>query len=99
MLTGQITLSIAASLTLAIAPSDLPPVVRFVLSPALLVGMVAARQYMKSFWGPYGGTRVPLPGMGDYNEAQRKTKAILDVLEWLEYSWVAASFGWGLIRT
>ena len=26
--------------------------------------------------------------MGEYNEAQRKTKAILDAMEWLEYSWL-----------
>lgn len=35
--------------------------------------------------------------MGDYNEAQRKTGVILDVLEWLSYTWIVSSLGWALV--
>lgn len=30
--------------------------------------------------------------MEEYNEAERRTENLLKVLEYLEYSWVAASF-------
>lgn len=42
-------------------------------------------------------TRVPLPKMEDYNEAERKTENLLQVLEYLEYSWVLTSFINGMI--
>ncbi|QIX01534.1 hypothetical protein AMS68_007051 [Peltaster fructicola] len=92
-----IVASMAGALTLATIPSHLPFYVRFMMSPALLIGSIAARQHIVSFWGPQGGTRVPLPKMGDFNQAQRKTKEVLNVLQWLEWSWVATSFGWGVL--
>jgi len=41
--------------------------------------------------------RVPLPNMGAYNDAQRATEKMLEVLQWIEWSWVGASLGAGMI--
>lgn len=70
------------------------------MSPAVLVGIHAARAYIKSYWAPKDGknsTRVPLPQMGDYNEAERRTENLLQVLEYLEYSWVLTSLVHGIM--
>lgn len=69
----------------------------------MLVGVLFARAHIKNYWAPSDGKtvgpRVPLPNMGDYNEAQRKTQDLLKVLEYLEYSWVAASFVNGMLAS
>ena len=66
----------------------------------MLVVTIAAREHVKRYWAPKDGktsTRIPLPNMGDYNEAERRTENLLEIMEYLEYSWVAASFVHGLI--
>lgn len=66
----------------------------------MLIGVLAARGYIKSYWAPQDGknvTRVPLPQMGDYNEAERRTENLLEILQYLEYSWVLTSFVHGMI--
>ena len=35
--------------------------------------------------------------MGKYNEAQRATEQLLEVLQWVEWSWVGASLGAGMV--
>lgn len=70
------------------------------ISPVMLVGIIAARSHIKSYWAPTDGknsTRVPLPKMQDYNEAECRTENLLQVLEYLEYSWVLTSFVHGMI--
>lgn len=62
----------------------------------LLLSVLFAQRHVKSYWAPYdgktAGPRIPLPSMEDYNEALRRTEALLDTLEHLEYGWVACSF-------
>jgi hypothetical protein len=68
---------------------------RMLTSPALLVLVLGARGHIKNYWTPRDGknaTRIPLPKMHDYNEAARQTEKLLQVLEYLEYSWVLTSF-------
>lgn len=73
---------------------------RLTTSPALLVLVLFARGHIKNYWAPTDGkniTRVPLPKMEDYNEAERKTEKILKLLEYLEYSWALTSFINGMV--
>ena len=70
------------------------------LSPALLVGVLFARGNIKKYWTPRDGknaTRIPLPKMGEYNVALQQTELLLQILEFLEYSWVATAFINGMI--
>jgi hypothetical protein len=51
---------------------------------------------MAEYWagskdGKTAGMRVPLPKMGDYNEAQKRTEELLKVLDYLMMSWLATS--------
>lgn len=93
----QIFASIVGGSVLATIPERLPYWARFAVAPVLLLATVGARYHIKQFWGPQGGTRVPLPKMGDFNHAQRKTKTVMDVLALLEYSWVATTFARGML--
>ncbi|CAK4032662.1 hypothetical protein AC578_2332 [Lecanosticta acicola] len=101
--TGAIAIfaSLIASLTLAVAPHALLKIVRVGISPVLLVAILFARAHIKNYWAPKDGktvgVRIPLPKMEQYNEAQRQTQKLLKVLEYLEYSWVAASFVNGML--
>lgn len=55
---------------------------------------------MQNYWAPSDGKTVgiklPLPNMEGYNEAQQATQNLLQMLQWLEYSWVAGTLGEGL---
>lgn len=97
----QILASLVGSVTLAAGGSYLPSWVRFGASPTLLVAVLFARGHIKNYWAPTDGktvgTRIPLPNLEDYNEAQRKTEDLLQTLEYLEYGWVATSFVAGMI--
>jgi hypothetical protein len=68
---------------------------RYGASPAMCIGVFLARKHVQDYWargdGKTVGVRVPLPKMGDYNEAQRRTEELLKVLEWLVVSWLATS--------
>ncbi|KAF2722144.1 hypothetical protein K431DRAFT_293786 [Polychaeton citri CBS 116435] len=93
--------SLVTATALAIQGDDLPGWVKSFANPALLLGVFFARGHIKSYWAPSDGKtvgfKVPMPGMQQYNEAQTKTERLLQVLEWLQYSWVvtslAATFG------
>ncbi|KAF2767542.1 hypothetical protein EJ03DRAFT_275963 [Teratosphaeria nubilosa] len=93
--------SFLASLSLAAFAPYLPAWLRFSASPALLLGTLFARNHLKNYWAPGDkksvGTRIPLPGMNDYNEAQRSTEELLQTLEYLEYGWVGNSFVAGML--
>lgn len=98
--------SLLAALYLAVAGRSLGPVFRSVGAPAAMVcALVSARARMARYWAPGdgggntigGGRRVPLPKMGGYNEARRRTGVVLTSLDWLAYSWVVASVV-GLVR-
>jgi len=96
-----ILLSTLASLTLAITPSSLPPVAVYAASPCLVIMVLLARGHVKNYWAPSDGKtvglKVPLPNMGAYNDAQRATEKLLEVLQWIEWSWVGASLGAGMV--
>lgn len=74
---------------------------RFCISPILLIMVMAARQHIKNYWAPGDGktvgTKIPLPKLEDYNEAQKQTEELLGILEYLEYGWLASSFVAGLM--
>ncbi|KAK5133354.1 hypothetical protein LTR08_007788 [Meristemomyces frigidus] len=90
---------IGASILAAFGPS-LPDWARFAISPVMLIGVLFARGHIKNYWVPGDektGSRIPLPNMEAYNEAQRRTEDLLQTLEYLEYSWVASSFIAGMV--
>ncbi|TKA82506.1 hypothetical protein B0A55_01224 [Friedmanniomyces simplex] len=94
--------SLLTSTILALGSPYLPPWFRLSASPALLIAVLLARRHIKKYWNPKdlasgGGTRIPLPNMEGYNEAQRRTDELLQTLEYLEYGWVATSFIAGLL--
>ena len=94
MTPSQTLLSSIVSGILAFASPKLPFWARFGLSPLMLIIVLISRSYIKSYWTPEGkekGTKVPLPNMDDYNVAVKKTEDLLQVLEYLEYSWVFTS--------
>jgi hypothetical protein len=97
----QILLSTVTSLTLTFVPEALPPAALFAVSPCLVIAVLLARGHMKNYWAPKDGktvgVRVPLPNMGKYNEAQKATEKLLEVLQWIEWSWVGASLGAGMV--
>ncbi|EMC96197.1 hypothetical protein BAUCODRAFT_70754 [Baudoinia panamericana UAMH 10762] len=96
-----ILLSFIAATTLASVGARLNPWVRFGISPVMLLTVLFARGHIKNFWAPGDsktvGTRIPLPNMEDYNEAQRRTEEVLGTLEYLEYGWVATTFIAGML--
>lgn len=100
--TGAVTLliSLLASSGLAFAPPS-SSWLFYLASPAVVLVSAAARQYIKGFWanadGKSVGTRVPLPNMEDYNQAQLATEDLLRILQWLEYSWVATALVGGIV--
>jgi hypothetical protein len=89
------------SLALTFYPEALPSAALYGASPALVIIVLLARSHMKNYWAPKDGktvgVRVPLPNMGKYNEAQRATEQLLEVLQWVEWSWVGASLGGGMV--
>ncbi|KAI7283623.1 hypothetical protein KC345_g2814 [Hortaea werneckii] len=91
---------LASSILTFVPPSTLPVWLHFCISPALLVGVFFARGHMQNYWAPSDGKTVgiklPLPNMEGYNEAQLATQNLLQMLQWLEYSWVAGTLGEGL---
>lgn len=88
-------LALAASLLTSLYLTLRGGALGFVLRTAVglvVVGVLAsARARVASFWAPRDGDtvggRVPLPKMGSYNEAQRRTQGVLRTLDWLAYSW------------
>jgi hypothetical protein len=88
------------ALTILFARHKFPGWVVYAASPAVLVTVLGARQYIRNFWAPTKdaegkdvGAKVPLvPGMQDYNLAVQKTEDLLKVMEYLEYSWLLTSF-------
>ena len=73
----------------------------------MLVLVLLARQYIKGYWTPNNrskdgkpdaGMRIPLPNMEDYNEALKRTEQLMEVLEYLEYSWVGTSVVAAMVR-
>lgn len=69
---------------------------RFLASPIMAAGVYFARIHIAQFWsgskeGKTAGARLPLPKMGDYNEAQRGTEELLKILDYLMFTWGATA--------
>ena len=96
MRSAQILASFIAAAVLALARSNMPVQARFMLSPVMLGVVLLAKYHMKSYWAPNDsktvGTRIPLPNMEDYNEAQRRTQDVITTLGYLEYGWLGSTF-------
>lgn len=92
----QVSLSLTMALIILFARYRFPAWAVYASSPAMLVIILGARQYIKQFWTPTKnaegkdvGTKIPLlPSMEDYNVAVQRTEDLLKVLEYLEYSWL-----------
>ena len=52
-----------------------------------LLALVAARKHVGDFWK--SKARVPVPGVGDYNEATKDTQEVRLNLAYLIGSWLA----------
>ena len=77
----------------------------------MLIITLLARGHIKNYWtahkvsaGADGkqqkdvGVKVPaLPNLEDYQAAQGKTEELLQVLEYLEYSWLASCVVGGMV--
>ncbi|GAB7352067.1 hypothetical protein MBLNU459_g2573t1 [Dothideomycetes sp. NU459] len=79
--------SLVVACTLSTASGVLPPFIRYSLSPVMLVGTLFARGHIKNFWS--SATKVPFAK--GYNEAISRTKEVMLILAYLEYSWVGMS--------
>lgn len=53
----------------------------------MLIGMLFARSHVSNFWS----NKAKVPFVEGYNEAISKTKEVMTVMEYLEYSWVATA--------
>ncbi|KAK8113805.1 uncharacterized protein PG998_001703 [Apiospora kogelbergensis] len=84
-----LALSLVASVLLAFRGRSMGFLVRTLASPFMAGCLFLAQQYMKDYWG--GSKRVPLPKMGSYNDAQKQTEDLLQVLERLMFLWFATS--------
>ncbi|KAK8050139.1 hypothetical protein PG994_011869 [Apiospora phragmitis] len=82
-------MSLVASVLLAFRGHSYGFLVRTLASPFMAGCLFLARQYVQDYWG--GGKRVPLPKMGSYNDAQKQTEDLAQVLERLMFSWCATS--------
>ncbi|KAH8668920.1 hypothetical protein BX600DRAFT_460962 [Xylariales sp. PMI_506] len=88
--------SLVVSLFLAFQGSSYSLLVRYLASPAMVGAVSAARMYIQDYWvrgsdGQTVGVRVPLPKMGEFNEAQAHTEELLKVMSALVMSWLGTS--------
>jgi len=51
-----------------------------------LVALIVARRHVGDFWA--GRTKVPLPGVGDFNEAIIKTQVVRLNMLYLAVLWI-----------
>jgi len=59
----------------------------FLTAVANVAALEAARQHVGAFWK--GKAKVPLPGVGEYNDAIGKTQEVKLNMAYLVASWVA----------
>ncbi|THX41061.1 hypothetical protein D6C78_02031 [Aureobasidium pullulans] len=85
--------SLVAAVTLTVAPNSLPTFVKFGISPAALVVTLFVRAHVSNFWK--GKAKVPF--VDGYNEAIQKTGELLQILEYLEYTWAGTALASGLV--
>ncbi|KAI1475191.1 hypothetical protein F4774DRAFT_397890 [Daldinia eschscholtzii] len=60
------------------------------LAPAVAITAVFfAREHIRGFWvGKTSGIKGSLPKMGDYEEAEKSTHELMNVLDLLMFSWI-----------
>lgn len=81
----QFVFSIASSLSM-IAYSSTSTLVQLGLAGANVLVLLAAREHVGAFWR--GKAKIPLPGVGDYNEAIGKTQETRLNMVYLTASWL-----------
>ncbi|KAI0203408.1 hypothetical protein F4808DRAFT_418623 [Astrocystis sublimbata] len=92
----SILASFVASVLLVSGGASYGFLVRTFASPVMAAAVWAARTHLQDFWAGGSGKdatagKVPLPKMGDYNEALERTQRMLEVLGWLTMSWAASA--------
>ncbi|KAI1464586.1 uncharacterized protein F4812DRAFT_160186 [Daldinia caldariorum] len=90
--TGVVTLlfSFFMSVLLAREGSIYGFLPRFLAPAATIAAVYFARKYIRGFWaGKTPGVKGNLPNMGDYDDAEKRTHELLNVLDLLMYSWIA----------
>lgn len=99
----QLIASGVSAIVMIAIPQYIPLGLQLSISPLMLVGILFARNHVRKYWAPYKNskgkdvsTRVPLPLMEEYNEAEEMTERLLEVLSYLEYSWLATSVCLGI---
>lgn len=100
---SQLIASGVSAIVMIAIPQYIPLGLQLAISPLMLVGILFARNHVRKYWAPYKNskgkdvsTRVPLPLMEEYNEAEEMTERLLEVLQYLEYSWLATSVCLGI---
>ncbi|KAF7846387.1 hypothetical protein BT93_L4475 [Corymbia citriodora subsp. variegata] len=90
---GAILASFVISIVLTTIPNQLPSLLRYTLSPAALIVTLFARSHVSNFWT----VKAKIPLVDGYNDAISKTKELMQIMEYLEYSWVATALVSGLL--
>lgn len=83
----QVLFSFSSSLLLAFAANSIPSIVRYTLSPAVLLAVLFSRSHVADFWA----SKAKVPLVDGFNDAISSTKEILQLLQWLEWSWVGVA--------
>ncbi|CAD0110727.1 unnamed protein product [Aureobasidium uvarum] len=83
--------SLVAATTLSLVPNSLPSFVRFGISPAALVLTLFVRAHVSNFWK----AKAKVPFVDGY--AISKTGELLQILEYLEYTWAGTALASGLV--
>ncbi|KAI6088510.1 hypothetical protein F4821DRAFT_90626 [Hypoxylon rubiginosum] len=90
---AALVLSFFVSLTLALRGGVYGFLTRYIYQGVTAAAVFFARGYMHNFWADKTpGLKGAVPKMGDYDEAQRKTHELLNVLDMLMATWVATFF-------
>lgn len=89
----SILFSFSSAVLLAAAPNEIPSILRQVLGPIVLVATLFSKAHVGGFWK----SKAKVPFVDGYNEAISKTKTILQILEWLQYSWAGTTLIGSLI--
>ncbi|KAI1804807.1 hypothetical protein F4811DRAFT_260815 [Daldinia bambusicola] len=94
--TGVVTLlfSFFMSVLLAREGSRYGFLSRLLVPAATIAAVYFAREHIRGFWaGKTPGVKGSLPKMGDYDEAEKRTHELLNVLDLLMYSWITTLVG------
>lgn len=69
-----------------VSSSPLPKFTELSVAALNVLVLVAARTHVGNFWK--GKAKIPLPGVGDYNEAITKTQQVRLYMAYLSAGWI-----------